>query len=68
MLAKGATQLNAANNSGTKRKALLTKLLIVHGKDSINIFAETKQCLEIDNFLKGAKETKDLLMYKTTNG
>eukprot|EP00957_Ditylum_brightwellii_P068544 5204082-Ditylum_brightwellii.AAC.1 len=29
MLAKGATQLNAANNVGMKTKALLTKLQIV---------------------------------------
>eukprot|EP00957_Ditylum_brightwellii_P130527 9957364-Ditylum_brightwellii.AAC.1 len=32
MLAKGTTQLNAANNVGTKAKALLIKLLAVHDK------------------------------------
>eukprot|EP00957_Ditylum_brightwellii_P082626 6282189-Ditylum_brightwellii.AAC.1 len=31
MLAKGATQLNTANNVGAKTKALLIKLLAVHG-------------------------------------
>eukprot|EP00957_Ditylum_brightwellii_P166020 12640071-Ditylum_brightwellii.AAC.1 len=67
MLAKGATQLNAANNVGTKTKALLIKLLAVHGKDNINVFAETKQCLKIENFPKGTKETKDLLECKTTD-
>eukprot|EP00957_Ditylum_brightwellii_P189057 14391955-Ditylum_brightwellii.AAC.1 len=36
MLAKGATQLNAANEVGMKTKALLIKLLAVHGKDNIN--------------------------------
>eukprot|EP00957_Ditylum_brightwellii_P199124 15178427-Ditylum_brightwellii.AAC.1 len=56
MLAKGATQLNAANNVCTKVKALLIKLLVVHDKDNINIFPETKQCLEVENFPKGAKE------------
>eukprot|EP00957_Ditylum_brightwellii_P041764 3162823-Ditylum_brightwellii.AAC.1 len=45
MLAKGATQLNAANDVGTKTKALLIKLLTVHGKDNINVFAEMKQRL-----------------------
>eukprot|EP00957_Ditylum_brightwellii_P172604 13139834-Ditylum_brightwellii.AAC.1 len=68
MLAKGATQLNAASNVGTKTKALLIKLLTVHGKDNINAFAETKLCLEIENFPKGAKETKDLLAYETKDG
>eukprot|EP00957_Ditylum_brightwellii_P001333 104527-Ditylum_brightwellii.AAC.1 len=33
MLAKGSTQLNAANDIGTKFRALLTKLLAVHSKD-----------------------------------
>eukprot|EP00957_Ditylum_brightwellii_P079643 6056117-Ditylum_brightwellii.AAC.1 len=42
MLTKGATQLNAANNVGTKVKALLIKLLAVHCKDNLNVFAETK--------------------------
>eukprot|EP00957_Ditylum_brightwellii_P197910 15077133-Ditylum_brightwellii.AAC.1 len=68
MLAKGTTQLNAANNIGTKTNALLIKLLAVHGKDYINVFAETKQHLEIENIPKGTKETKDLLVYKTTDG
>eukprot|EP00957_Ditylum_brightwellii_P206767 15349880-Ditylum_brightwellii.AAC.1 len=67
MLAKDATQLNTANNIGTKTKALLIKLMTVYGKDTINIFAETKQCLEIENFPKGAKEMKDLLVYETTD-
>eukprot|EP00957_Ditylum_brightwellii_P050672 3841887-Ditylum_brightwellii.AAC.1 len=56
MLAKGATQLNTVNNIGTKFKALLIKLLAVHGKDNINMFAEMKQRLEVENFPKGAKE------------
>eukprot|EP00957_Ditylum_brightwellii_P124572 9494243-Ditylum_brightwellii.AAC.1 len=47
ILAKGATQLNAANNIGTKAKVLLIKLLVVHGKDNINVFTKTKQRLEI---------------------
>eukprot|EP00957_Ditylum_brightwellii_P206808 15350092-Ditylum_brightwellii.AAC.1 len=68
MLAKGATQLNTANNVGTKMKALLIKLLIVLGKANINVFAETKQHLEIENFPKGAKEVKDLQAYETTDG
>eukprot|EP00957_Ditylum_brightwellii_P090456 6888902-Ditylum_brightwellii.AAC.1 len=67
MLVKGATQLNAANNVGTKAKALLIRLLAVHGKDNMNAFAETKQCLEVENFPKGAKGVKDLLAYKTIN-
>eukprot|EP00957_Ditylum_brightwellii_P179459 13670918-Ditylum_brightwellii.AAC.1 len=68
MVAKGAIQINAANSVGTKTKALPLKLLAVHGKDNINVFAETKQHLGIENFPKGAKETKDLLAYKTTDG
>eukprot|EP00957_Ditylum_brightwellii_P148080 11274130-Ditylum_brightwellii.AAC.1 len=67
MLAKGATQLNAANYVGTKTEALPIKLLIVHDKDNINVFAETKQHLEIENFPKGAKEMKDILVYETTD-
>eukprot|EP00957_Ditylum_brightwellii_P078846 5995610-Ditylum_brightwellii.AAC.1 len=67
MLAEGATQLNTANNVGTKAKALLIKLLAVHGKDNINVFAKTKQCLEVENFPKGTKEVKDLLVYEMTN-
>eukprot|EP00957_Ditylum_brightwellii_P070512 5358285-Ditylum_brightwellii.AAC.1 len=67
MLAKGTTQLNTANNIGVKTKALLIKLMPVHGKDSISIFAEAKQRLEIENFPKGTKETKDLLAYETTD-
>eukprot|EP00957_Ditylum_brightwellii_P027813 2103083-Ditylum_brightwellii.AAC.1 len=67
MLAKGATQLTAANDVDTKTKFLLIKLLAVHGKDNINVFAETKRCLEVENFPKGAKEIKDLLAYKMTD-
>eukprot|EP00957_Ditylum_brightwellii_P060373 4583854-Ditylum_brightwellii.AAC.1 len=67
MLAKGAAQLNAANDVGTKMKALLIKLLAVHGKDNINVFAETKRRLEIENSPKGAKEMKDLFAYETTD-
>eukprot|EP00957_Ditylum_brightwellii_P206577 15349073-Ditylum_brightwellii.AAC.1 len=36
MFAKHATQLNTANGIGMKTRALLIKLLTVHGKDSIN--------------------------------
>eukprot|EP00957_Ditylum_brightwellii_P030406 2302641-Ditylum_brightwellii.AAC.1 len=36
LLAKGASQLNAANEVGNKVKALLIKLLATHGKDNIN--------------------------------
>eukprot|EP00957_Ditylum_brightwellii_P203875 15336620-Ditylum_brightwellii.AAC.1 len=68
MLVKGATQLNTANDIGTKIKSLLIKLLAVHDKDNINIFAKTRQYLEIENFPKGTKETKDLLVHETTNG
>eukprot|EP00957_Ditylum_brightwellii_P107162 8175653-Ditylum_brightwellii.AAC.1 len=68
MLAKGATQLNAANDIGTKTKALLIKLVAVHGRDNINVFAKTRRRLEIENFPKGAKEPKDLLAYETTDG
>eukprot|EP00957_Ditylum_brightwellii_P202090 15328529-Ditylum_brightwellii.AAC.1 len=68
IFAKGASQLNAGKDVGTKAKALLIKLLSVHRKDNLNVFAETKQCLEVENFLKGAKEVKDLLVYKTTDG
>eukprot|EP00957_Ditylum_brightwellii_P142598 10865013-Ditylum_brightwellii.AAC.1 len=67
MLAKGATQLNAANDIGTKKKALLIKLLAANGKDNINAFTKTRRCLEIENFPKGAKEAKDLLAYKTAD-
>ena len=66
-MAKGVTQLNAANDVGTKAKALLIKLLTVHDKDNINAFADTKQFLEIEKFPKVAKKMKDLLAYKTTN-
>eukprot|EP00957_Ditylum_brightwellii_P174398 13278844-Ditylum_brightwellii.AAC.1 len=55
MLAKVATQLNAVNNIGTKTKALLIKLLAVHDKDNTNVFAKTRQCLEIEMFLKAQK-------------
>eukprot|EP00957_Ditylum_brightwellii_P162033 12336001-Ditylum_brightwellii.AAC.1 len=37
MLAKGATQLNAANDMGTKTKALLIKPIAMHGKDNIKM-------------------------------
>eukprot|EP00957_Ditylum_brightwellii_P115165 8783068-Ditylum_brightwellii.AAC.1 len=47
MLAKGATQLNAANDVGTKTKALLIKLLVMHGKGNINVFDKIKRHLEI---------------------
>eukprot|EP00957_Ditylum_brightwellii_P076786 5836443-Ditylum_brightwellii.AAC.1 len=61
MLAKETAQLNTSNKVSTKAKALVIKLLAVHGKDNINVFAETKQHLEVENFPKGAKEVKDLL-------
>eukprot|EP00957_Ditylum_brightwellii_P113238 8635473-Ditylum_brightwellii.AAC.1 len=68
MLAKGASQCNAVNDVGTKARALLIELLAIHGKGNINVFAEIKQCLEVENFPKGAKEVKDLLAYKATDG
>eukprot|EP00957_Ditylum_brightwellii_P026808 2027256-Ditylum_brightwellii.AAC.1 len=68
MLTKGAIQLNAANNAVTNTKALLIKLLAVHGKDNINVFAKTKRRLEVENFPKDIKETKDLLAYETSDG
>eukprot|EP00957_Ditylum_brightwellii_P146724 11168947-Ditylum_brightwellii.AAC.1 len=55
MLATGTTQLNTANNVGTKIKAILIKLLVVHDKDNINLFAETKRRLEVENFPKGTR-------------
>eukprot|EP00957_Ditylum_brightwellii_P039632 2997505-Ditylum_brightwellii.AAC.1 len=42
-LAKGATQLNLANDVGGKVKALLIKLYTAHRKDMINIFSENKR-------------------------
>eukprot|EP00957_Ditylum_brightwellii_P044594 3381291-Ditylum_brightwellii.AAC.1 len=63
LLAKGAAQLNSASNVGGKVKALLVKLYIVHGKDTINIFSESKRKLKVKKFLKSAKEVKDLLDY-----
>eukprot|EP00957_Ditylum_brightwellii_P054272 4111214-Ditylum_brightwellii.AAC.1 len=62
-LAKGVTQLNAVNNARTKVTVLLVMLPAVHGKDNIHFLAETKQYLEVENFLKGAKEVKYLLDY-----
>eukprot|EP00957_Ditylum_brightwellii_P198558 15132941-Ditylum_brightwellii.AAC.1 len=61
MLAKGALQLNGANEVGNKVKSLLIKLLAAHGKDNINMFSETHRCLEVENFLKSVKDVKDLL-------
>eukprot|EP00957_Ditylum_brightwellii_P205130 15342411-Ditylum_brightwellii.AAC.1 len=52
----------------TKVKSLLVKLYAAHGKDMINIFSETKRCLEVEMFPKMAKEVKDLLDYETING
>eukprot|EP00957_Ditylum_brightwellii_P053378 4045893-Ditylum_brightwellii.AAC.2 len=63
LLAKGAAQLNLANKVGNKVKALLIKLYAVHRKDSMNIFSENKQQLEVENFPKSVKEGKDLLGY-----
>eukprot|EP00957_Ditylum_brightwellii_P205455 15343972-Ditylum_brightwellii.AAC.1 len=65
MLAKGAMQMNSANDMGTKFKAFLVKLLATH-KDMINVFTENKQHLEVETLSKGAKEVKDLLAYKMT--
>eukprot|EP00957_Ditylum_brightwellii_P144127 10981291-Ditylum_brightwellii.AAC.1 len=62
MLANSATKLNAANNVGTKTKALLIKLLAVHGKDNSNVFAKTRRRLEIE---KNSKSTEDLIAYET---
>eukprot|EP00957_Ditylum_brightwellii_P133356 10167567-Ditylum_brightwellii.AAC.1 len=42
MLAKGATQRDTANDVRIQTRALLIKLLIVHDKDNINTFAETR--------------------------
>eukprot|EP00957_Ditylum_brightwellii_P153224 11662258-Ditylum_brightwellii.AAC.1 len=64
-LTKEATQMNSANDVGTKFKAFLVKLLATH-KDMINVFVENKQHLEVETFPKGSKEVKDLLAYKTT--
>eukprot|EP00957_Ditylum_brightwellii_P175105 13332226-Ditylum_brightwellii.AAC.1 len=43
-------------------------MFAVHGKDNINVFVEIKRHLEVENFPKGTKETKDLLAYKMTDG
>eukprot|EP00957_Ditylum_brightwellii_P080549 6127357-Ditylum_brightwellii.AAC.1 len=58
LLAKGVSQLNAANKVGNKFKALLIKLLAIHGKDNINVFSKTCCCLEVENFSKRAREVK----------
>eukprot|EP00957_Ditylum_brightwellii_P112473 8575233-Ditylum_brightwellii.AAC.1 len=42
LLAKGATQLNSANDIGGKVKALLLKLYAAHRKDVINIFQKIR--------------------------
>eukprot|EP00957_Ditylum_brightwellii_P011901 896945-Ditylum_brightwellii.AAC.1 len=65
MLAKGATQMNSANDVGTKFKAVLVKLLATH-KDTINVLMENKHHLEVETFPKEEKEVKDLLAYETT--
>eukprot|EP00957_Ditylum_brightwellii_P016801 1264590-Ditylum_brightwellii.AAC.1 len=56
LLAKGASQLHAANEVRNKFKALLIKLLATHGKDTINVFSETHCRLEVENFPKTARE------------
>eukprot|EP00957_Ditylum_brightwellii_P182517 13902942-Ditylum_brightwellii.AAC.1 len=68
MLARGATQLNAANDIRTKTKALLIQLLAVHGRDNINVFAETRRRLEIENFPKAQKRQKIFLLMKPQTG
>eukprot|EP00957_Ditylum_brightwellii_P001994 153769-Ditylum_brightwellii.AAC.1 len=56
LLAKGASQLIATNEVGNKVKALLIKLLDTHGKGNINVFSETHQHLEVENFPKTTRE------------
>eukprot|EP00957_Ditylum_brightwellii_P063871 4846280-Ditylum_brightwellii.AAC.1 len=63
LLAKGTSQLNAANEVGNKVKALLIKLLATHRKDNINVFSETRHHLEVENLT--AQEVKNLLAYET---
>eukprot|EP00957_Ditylum_brightwellii_P200648 15296031-Ditylum_brightwellii.AAC.1 len=65
MLAKEAAQMNSANDVKTKFKAFLVKLLATH-KDTINVFMENKQHLEVETFPKGTKEVKDLLAHEMT--
>eukprot|EP00957_Ditylum_brightwellii_P080311 6108294-Ditylum_brightwellii.AAC.1 len=65
---KGAMQMNSANDIGTKVKSLLVKLYAAHGKETINIFSETKRHLKVETFSKTAKEVKDLLEYEMING
>eukprot|EP00957_Ditylum_brightwellii_P205558 15344394-Ditylum_brightwellii.AAC.1 len=64
LLAKGASQLNAANKVGNKVKALLLKLLATCSKDNINVFSETRHCLEVENFPKQLKNSKIYLPMK----
>eukprot|EP00957_Ditylum_brightwellii_P052310 3967563-Ditylum_brightwellii.AAC.1 len=68
LLAKGAMQLNSANDVGRKVKALLVKLYKAHRKDTINTFSQNKRQLEVDNFPKSANDAKDLLDYSVING
>eukprot|EP00957_Ditylum_brightwellii_P097084 7393285-Ditylum_brightwellii.AAC.1 len=73
LMAKGASQLNGANKVGNKVghkvgnkvKALLIKLLAIYGKDNINVLSKIRRRLEVENFLKIAREVKDLLAYET---
>eukprot|EP00957_Ditylum_brightwellii_P009776 737206-Ditylum_brightwellii.AAC.1 len=68
LLAKGATQMNSANDVGAKAKPVLVKLYEAHRKDTINIFSETKRCLEVEMSPKTSKKVKDLLDYETIDG
>eukprot|EP00957_Ditylum_brightwellii_P180514 13750264-Ditylum_brightwellii.AAC.1 len=68
LVAKGATQLNSANDVGRKVKALIVKLYAAYEKDTINIFSGDKRQLKVKNFLKSAKKVKDLLDYSATDG
>eukprot|EP00957_Ditylum_brightwellii_P031978 2424446-Ditylum_brightwellii.AAC.1 len=54
LLAKGASQHNAANEVGNKVKSLLIKLIVTHGNDNINVFSNTRHRLEVENFPKTA--------------
>eukprot|EP00957_Ditylum_brightwellii_P038054 2878310-Ditylum_brightwellii.AAC.1 len=49
LFAKGAMQLNFANDIGGKVKALLVKLYAVHGKDTIDICSENKRQNKVKN-------------------
>eukprot|EP00957_Ditylum_brightwellii_P181840 13852725-Ditylum_brightwellii.AAC.1 len=68
LMAKGASQLNTANKVGNKVKALIIALLVTHSKDNINVFSETRCCLEVENFPKIDQEVKDLHAYETMEG